>query len=115
MTTTKPEVDKKDVEENKGVAALGYVFILCFVPLLMAKDSKFAQFHAKQGLVLFIAEVALMVLSNILIFIPVFGWFVMMVAYFAVTIAAIVGLLKALEGEMWEMPVLGDYAKKLKI
>ena len=115
MPATKPVVDKKDVEENKGVAALGYVFILCFVPLLMAKDSKYAQFHAKQGLVLFIVEAVLMVVSNILIFIPVLGWFVMMVAYLAVTIAAIVGILKALEGEMWEMPVLGEYAKKLKI
>ncbi|MBT3230546.1 DUF4870 domain-containing protein [Candidatus Uhrbacteria bacterium] len=111
----KPVVDKKDVDDNKALAALGYVFILCFIPLLMAKDSKFAQFHAKQGLVLFIVEVVLMVVSNILIFIPILGWFVMMIAYLAVTIAAIAGILKALEGEMWEMPVLGDYAKKLKI
>ncbi len=113
--TKKPAVDKKDVNDNKALAAIGYVFILCFIPLLMAKDSKYAQFHAKQGLVLFIVEVILMVVSNILIFIPILGWFVMMVLYLAVVVASIVGILKALEGEMWEMPVLGDYAKKLKI
>jgi len=115
MPETKPVVDNKDINDNKVLAALSYVFILCFIPLLMAKESKYAQFHAKQGLVLFIVEVVLMVASNILIFIPILGWFVMMVAYLAVTIASIVGILKALEGEKWEMPVLGDYAKKLKI
>ena len=107
--------NKKDVDDNKAIAALSYVFILCFIPLLMAKDSKFAQFHAKQGLVLFIIEVILMIASNILIFIPIFGWFALMAGYIVVTIAAIVGILKALEGELWSMPVVSDYAKKLKI
>lgn len=97
------------------MAAIGYVFILCFIPLLMAKDSAFAQYHAKQGLVLFIVEIVIMIISNILVFIPVLGWFVMMVLNLAVVILSIIGILKALEGEMWEMPVLGQYAKKLKL
>ncbi|HAL50341.1 MAG: hypothetical protein UU40_C0014G0014 [Candidatus Uhrbacteria bacterium GW2011_GWD2_41_121] len=115
MTDTTPAIDKKDIEDNKVLAALSYIFILCFVPLLLARDSKFAQYHAKQGLVLFVAEVILMVLSNILIFIPVLGWFVMMICYIAFTVLSIIGILKALEGTLWEMPVLGEYAKKLKI
>jgi hypothetical protein len=41
------EVDKKDVEENAVMAALSYIWILCFVPLFLKKKSKFAQFHAK--------------------------------------------------------------------
>ena len=47
----------KDVESNKVIAAVGYVWILCLVPLFLKRHSKFAQFHAKQGLVLFIVEV----------------------------------------------------------
>ncbi|EKD47008.1 MAG: hypothetical protein ACD_66C00259G0004, partial [uncultured bacterium] len=54
MTDTTPAIDKKDIEDNKVLAALSYIFILCFVPLLLARDSKFAQYHAKQGLVLFV-------------------------------------------------------------
>ncbi|MBU4315234.1 DUF4870 domain-containing protein [Patescibacteria group bacterium] len=115
MTDTTPVIDKKDVEDNKVLAALSYVFLLCFIPLLLAKDSKFAQYHAKQGLVLFIVEAIVMIASNIFIFIPVFGWLVIMVAYLLVAILAIIGILKALEGTYWEMPVLGEYAKKLKI
>lgn len=47
----------KDIEANKTLAALSYAWILCLVPLLGRRDSKFAQFHAKQGLVLFIIEI----------------------------------------------------------
>ncbi len=115
MTDTSPVIDKKDIEDNKVLAALSYIFIICFVPLLMARDSKFAQYHAKQGLVLFIVEAIIMLLSNIFIFIPIFGWLVIMVAYIVVVVLSIIGILKALEGTYCEMPVLGEYAKKLKI
>jgi uncharacterized membrane protein len=115
MSDTTPVIDKKDINDNKAFAALSYIFILCFVPLLMARESKFAQYHAKQGLVLFIVEAIIMVISNILIFIPVFGWLVIMIAYLLVVVLSIIGILKALEGSFWEMPVLGEYAKKLKI
>lgn len=115
MSDTTPVIDKKDINDNKALAALSYVFILCFVPLLMARESKFAQYHAKQGLVLFIVEAIIMVVSNILIFIPVLGWLAIMIAYLLVLVLSIMGILKALEGSFWEMPVLGEYAKKLKI
>jgi uncharacterized membrane protein len=42
-----------DVERHKGMALAGYV---CFViPLVLAPNSKFARFHANQGLLLWIA------------------------------------------------------------
>lgn len=45
---------EKDLEENENLfAALSYISILFIIPLLFKKDSKFAQFHGKQGLVLF--------------------------------------------------------------
>ncbi|EKD47083.1 MAG: hypothetical protein ACD_66C00234G0001, partial [uncultured bacterium] len=37
------------------------------------------------------------------------------ICYIAFTVLSIIGILKALEGTLWEMPVLGEYAKKLKI
>jgi len=57
--------NKKDIEENKVAAALSYVWILCLVPLFLKKNSKFCQFHAKQGLLLFIVEVIGMVIFPI--------------------------------------------------
>ncbi len=52
-----PTVDQKDVEENKIMAVIAYFGILCLIPLLAKKDSPYAQFHAKQGLVLFITGI----------------------------------------------------------
>ncbi|PIR06164.1 MAG: hypothetical protein COV55_04785 [Candidatus Komeilibacteria bacterium CG11_big_fil_rev_8_21_14_0_20_36_20] len=96
--------DKKDIESNKVLAAVGYIWILCLVPLFLKQKSKFAQFHAKQGLLLFIIELVGWI-------IPVIGWILFVVAI----IYAILGVKAALEGKYWEMPVLGKYAAKLNL
>ena len=96
------------------MAALSYVFVLCLIPLLLSRDSAYVQFHAKQGLVLFIVEVVVMILASVLVFIPLLGWLANLVMYLFVFIMAITGFVKALQGKKWEMPWLGSYAKKLK-
>ena len=55
--TEKKSKEAQGAENDKYVAAISYLWILCFVPLFLKKKSKFAQHHAKQGLVLFIAEI----------------------------------------------------------
>lgn len=107
--------DKRDIEENKLVAAIGYLFILCLVPLLAKKDSPFAQFHGKQGLVLTIAAVVLWFLDFILAFIPVIGWLLAGAAWVALVVLTITGIVNALAGKYWEMPYLGKYAKEIKL
>ncbi|MFA6272178.1 MAG: DUF4870 domain-containing protein [Patescibacteria group bacterium] len=101
------QVDSKDIEENKLIAALGYVWILCLIPLLMKKESKFAQFHGKQGLVLFIVEIV----GWLVYWIPFVGWLFAVL----VLVMAIIGFVKALSGEYWELPIVGSFAKKLNI
>lgn len=47
--------DQIDSEVKKGEAflvAIGYISFLCVLPLVLLKDSKFAQYHGKQALVL---------------------------------------------------------------
>lgn len=96
-----------DVEENKTIAAIGYIWILCLVPLLLKRDSKFAQYHGKQALVLFIVEVILGFVG----WFPVIGWILVL----ATIVLAVFGFFKALSGEYWEMPVIGPLAKKIKL
>ncbi len=110
-----PQTDNKDVEDNKVIAAIGYLWILCLIPLLGKKDSKFAQFHGKQGLVLTVISVILWVVGFVLMFIPVIGWLILFVAWITLIVLAVMGIIKALNGEYWEMPVLGEYAKKIKL
>jgi uncharacterized membrane protein len=99
--------DQKDVEENKLVAALSYLGLLFLVPLLVKKDSPFAQFHAKQGLVLCIA----FFIGSFFFGIPFLGW----AAGVFLVVVDIMALVKTLGGETWEIPVVKDIVKKLNI
>ncbi|MBT4722675.1 DUF4870 domain-containing protein [Candidatus Falkowbacteria bacterium] len=103
--------EQKDIDDSKAFAAIGYLGILCFVPLLLKKDSPYAQFHGKQGLVLFIAEVVLFFINII----PVLGQLVWLFASIVFLIISVIGLLKAWNGESWELPILGEYARKIKL
>ena len=107
MNDEKNKGDSKDIEENKSIAAIGYIWILCFIPLLLKRDSKFAQFHAKQALVLFIVEV----IVGFIVWVPFIGW----ILGLAVLVLAIMGILQALQGNYWEMPLIGQFAKKFNI
>ena len=103
--------ESKGVQDGKIFAVLSYLWILCFIPLLLKKDNKFAVFHAKQGLVLFIAEIALWIVRIV----PILGWFISIVGSLLCGILALVGIVQALMGKYWKMPILGDYAEKIKI
>lgn len=103
--------DKKDIEDNKAVAAIAYLSILCFVPMLTQKESKFAQFHAKQGLAIFIVEVV----ASIIWIIPILGWFIGFIAYAACTIASLYGIINAINGKQIEIPGFSNLAKKLNL
>lgn len=113
----KPDMhgDPKDIEDNKVIAAIGYLWILCLVPLLAKKDSKFAQFHGKQGLVLTVVSVIMWFVSMILAFIPIIGWLIAFVIWIGILVLAILGIINSLNGQYWEMPILGEYAKKIKL
>jgi uncharacterized membrane protein len=99
--------DEKDVTENKYVAMLSYLGILFLVPLLVKKESAFAQFHAKQGLVITIAWIV----GSFFFWIPLFGWGAMLV----LLVVNIMALVKTYAGEAWEIPVVKDAVKKLNI
>ena len=102
---------KKDIEDNKILAAIGYISILCILPLVLKPKSEFCKFHGKQALVLLIAGIITMVIGII----PVLGWIVSFVGGIAILIMSILGILKALNGEYWEMPYVAEYAKKINI
>lgn len=103
-TAPKVSGDEKDIEENKVLAVLSYLGILFLVPLLAAPKSKFAKFHANQGCVLFIAEVAL----TMVWIIPILGWIVGFVGGIGTLVLAIMGIINALNGKAVKLPLIGD-------
>ena len=93
-----------DASQNRVLAALSYVFVLFLLPLAK-KDSEFCQFHAKQGMVLFLVWV----LVSFIAWVPLVGW----IAWLSMIILNLVAIVKTLNGEKWELPVIGKYAKRL--
>lgn len=98
-----PKNKKLDVELNKAVAALSYISILFLIPLLLKRDSEFAQFHAKQGMVLF--------LLSLLMFIPLLG----QILFFVIVIVSVISIVKVTNGEWWKIPFVYDWSQKFNI
>ena len=100
---------KKDAEDNKIMGVLAYFNILFLVPYLAAKESPFARFHANQGCILFIAEIALSVLSFILLFIPYVGVLLAMLLSLGIFVLTVLGIVNAIKGEQKELPFIGKF------
>lgn len=111
---------------SRWLAATSYLFILCFLVLYEVKVHRrddFVRFHARQGFALCFVEVTLVILSLILDAtlgtIPVLGAVLMilfkLVAGLLAVGLSVWGFVEALGGERWELPVLGEYAKRVPI
>ncbi len=96
----------QDAKTHRTTAALSYVLLLFVVPM-GKKDSAFCQFHAKQGIVLFVAWI----IVSFFAWIPFVGW----AAWLSLLIINILALTKTLNGEKWELPILGKYATQIKL
>ncbi|MCD9025521.1 DUF4870 domain-containing protein [Cohnella sp. NL03-T5] len=86
------------------MAIVGY--ILFFVPLLAAKESPFAQYHARQGLNLFLLALAVNIVLGIL---PFIGWLLLPFANLAILGLMIIGILAAANGQIKPLPIIGKY------
>ena len=95
-----------DIREHRVTAALAYVPPLFFIAM-RKKGSPFCQFHAKQGIALFMAWIAVSFFG----WAPPIGWLAW-VAAAAVTVTAAV---RTLDGKSWELPFIGTYAARIKL
>jgi Predicted membrane protein len=118
---TTAEFDPKDIEQNKTMSLFAYLNILVLIPLLGAKDSKFARFHSNQGLILLITCIGWAVAYNILmaifrvIMLPG-GWriysllgTILSLVYIVFAVLVIIGIVNALNGKAKELPIIGKY------
>ena len=96
---------KEQVENEKVMAALAY--LIFFIPLLAAKESKFAMYHANQGFNLFLLFLAVNVIGML---VPFLGWFIIAPLGTVLSLVLMVmGILNAMNGVEKELPVIGKY------
>lgn len=102
---------EKDIQEGKFFAIISYLSFLCIVALVLKKDNKFALFHAKQGLVLFVFEVASFILSII----PILGGLIRVFGTITFMLVSLWGVLQALMGNFGRIPLVSDIADKISL
>ena len=109
------QMDASDVEKNKVMGVLAYIGILVFIPIFAAPESKFARFHANQGLTLFVFEVFYSLIMTVLGVtvgkVPVAGPII--IAFCGLVglvwlILSICGIVNAVNGRAKELPILGN-------
>ncbi len=109
---TTGEFDQNDIQQNKIMAVLAYLSWLVLIPLLAAKESKFARFHCNQGLALAIVEIIVWIICGILSNIPFIGWLftiVNAIISIACLVLAVLGIYNAANGRAKELPVIGKF------
>lgn len=94
-----------------SIAIFSYLGIFCLIPLLVAKDDEFAQYHAKQGLAVFLVWTCV----SLLAIIPYLGWLLFILSSPVLLVLSIIGIVNVLQGKRKEIPLLGKYGKSFKI
>ncbi len=122
--STPPPIPSSAPSGNRTIMiVLSYLGILALIPLLVEKNDKEIQWHAKHGLVLLVAEVSIFIVLSILqaivSHIPLIGclgaligvliWFVLCIGILIVHIMCIV---KGVNGQRFMLPVVSEYANR---
>lgn len=125
------EYHPQDIADNKAFAILSYFGLLVLIPIFAAPNSRYARYHANQGLLLLILEVAYGVvqalLGVMLRFIFPWNWSygyfggrgavygiitaLLNLAWIAIVVLIVIGVINAATGKAKELPIIG----KIKI
>jgi uncharacterized membrane protein len=122
--------------DGNVAAALGYpIGIIAIISLIMEKENRFVKFHALQAILIYatfiVIWVAVIVISVILTAIGIAAsaaggeaggalggiigllwWLVVMAILLAAFIGLIMAAVKAYQGEMYRLPIIGNLAAK---
>ena len=111
MNQQTSQAPKTSKENNNLIAILSYFGLLFLVPMLVVKDDSFVQFHAKQGLVLFIFEAATAIFAAI----PILGWIGAPILYIFWIVLSIIGIINVVKNKQEQLPIIGSLADRFKI
>ena len=91
------------------MATLSYLGVLCFAPLLTARDDGFVQFHARQGLVIWIWGMVALFLLHL----PIVGKWVFGFSSMGVLAFSALGIASVVCQRAWKLPLVSWVADRL--
>ena len=96
------------------MVVLSYLWLLALVPLFLEKQDAEVQWHAKHGLLLFVAEVAGFIVLGIIAGVTGgLGCLLVPLAQLGALVLHVMAIAKGLQGGRLMIPGLSDYASKL--
>ncbi len=120
--------DPADIQANKAMGILAYLGPLVFIPMFAVKGSRFARFHANQGLITLILNVGYgivqFILTLLLQVIFPYRWTysyigrgavynvlstVLSLVWIPLAVLAILGIINAANGKAKELPLVGKF------
>jgi len=129
-----PYASREEIKEGRLLAWLSYpgiIFgllgLLFLVPMLVHEDNPFSRYHARQGMLLFLASVLVAVLFWVvgvslvpIIDLSPIAWIVTAIAGpvvftgigITIFVFAIIGTVKAASGKFYRMPLIGTMAER---
>lgn len=102
-------------QKNTLMGVLSYLGPLVIISFIVAKDDPFVKFHIKQGLVLFVIEIALWVLTSFFFMAMYQFWMIYNLINLALIVFTVIGIVNVVQGKEKELPFLGQFAKHFPI
>ena len=88
-------------------------YLIFFIPLMTdAKNDPFVKYHVRQGIVLLISAIIAWLIIQTL---PVVGLIIAPLLNIAIIVLLIIGIINAVKGEEKPLPLIGQFADKVKI
>ncbi|MDD5195404.1 MAG: hypothetical protein PHQ96_07035 [Candidatus Omnitrophica bacterium] len=105
------QLDQNEIKDGAPFAALSYVFFLWILVFIFRKDNRFAHFHAKQGIVVFIGEIVFIVLALL----PFVGIIFYVTGLLLFLFLSLYGIYFSLTGKMVRIKFLSAIADKFVV
>lgn len=112
MQNSNANITPEDIQSTKGLACLSYLGILFLIPMFVNKNSAYTRYHVNQGIVLFIFDIAVLVVASIIGFIVTFTGltllsFIVTLLYILQIVLIIMGIVNAVSGKVKPLPIIG--------
>ena len=94
---------------SRMMASMSYLGVLVFVPLAMNRDDEYVYFHARQGLIIWIAGI----LAIFMLYLPGLGKLLFSFLAMMVVIFSLLGLISVLLRKAWKLPIVYGLSTRL--
>lgn len=95
--------------KSRVMAIMSYLGILCLVPLVFSRNDEYVDFHARQGVALWIWGV----LAILALYVPGIGRVFFNFSILVISVLSLVGMIAVVFDRAWRLPFVHNLAMKL--